>query len=184
MRRHPRVAGGGGRPDGYRRSRGSAGHRRRAGIRRGRLGAPEVDPSEFEALRIEAGRPAFGKDVTEKNLPQEFGRDDRAISFVKGCYLGQETVARLDAMGHVNQVLKGLALEPAGACPARWASRPTASGSVLSPRPPSLRRGHPVALAMIRTSHAAAGTVLQLRGEGSRSPVAATVVDLPFPPRA
>ncbi len=46
--------------------------------------------------------------MTEKNLPQEFGRDERAINFVKGCYLGQETVARLDALGHVNQLLKGL----------------------------------------------------------------------------
>ena len=64
------------------------------------------------ALRIEAGTPVFGKDVTEKNLPQEIGRDDRAISFVKGCYLGQETVARIDALGHVNQVLKGLVFEP------------------------------------------------------------------------
>ena len=54
----------------------------------------------------------FGNEVTEKNLPQEIGRDDRAINFVKGCYLGQETVARLDALGHVNQLLKGLVFEP------------------------------------------------------------------------
>ena len=63
-------------------------------------------------MRIAAGTPVFGKDVTEKNLPQEIGRDDRAISFVKGCYLGQETVARIDALGHVNQVFKGLRFEP------------------------------------------------------------------------
>ena len=81
------------------------------------LGLIEVDAASFEVLRIEAGTPVFGKEVTEKNLPQEFGRDDRAISFVKGCYLGQETVARIDALGHVNQVLKGLRLEPGSPCP-------------------------------------------------------------------
>ena len=45
--------------------------------------------------------------MTADNLPQEVGRDARAINFVKGCYLGQETVARLDALGHVNRILKG-----------------------------------------------------------------------------
>src|SRR4029077_16139845 len=81
------------------------------------LGLIEVDAATFETLRIEAGTPVFGKEVTEKNLPQEFGRDDRAINYVKGCYLGQETVARIDALGHVNQVLKGLSFEPGSAVP-------------------------------------------------------------------
>src|SRR5262249_52381639 len=45
---------------------------------------------------------------TDDNLPQEVGRDAQAISFTKGCYLGQETVARIDALGHVNQLLVGL----------------------------------------------------------------------------
>lgn len=72
----------------------------------------ELDEPTFDLLRIEAGTPIFGRDITEKNLPQEIGRDDRAISFVKGCYLGQETVARIDALGHVNQILRGIRLEP------------------------------------------------------------------------
>jgi folate-binding protein YgfZ len=59
----------------------------------------------FEATRIEAGMPRFGVDFNEENLPQEVGRDREAISFTKGCYLGQETVARIDALGHVNQQL-------------------------------------------------------------------------------
>ena len=62
------------------------------------LGLVESGPEAFEVLRIEAGTPVFGKEITEKNLPQEIGRDARAINFVKGCYLGQETVARLDAL--------------------------------------------------------------------------------------
>ena len=66
-----------------------------------------ITPVAFDSLRIEAGTPVFGRDITPANLPQEVGRDARAISFVKGCYLGQETVARLDAMGHVNKILFG-----------------------------------------------------------------------------
>ena len=76
------------------------------------LGLVEVDEPTFDLLRIEAGTPIFGRDITSRNLPQEVGRDSRAISFVKGCYLGQETVARIDALGHVNQLLCGIRLEP------------------------------------------------------------------------
>jgi len=61
-----------------------------------------------EAIRIEAGLPRFGIDFDQSNFPQEIGRDQQAISFTKGCYLGQETVARIDAMGHVNQQIAGL----------------------------------------------------------------------------
>ncbi len=57
------------------------------------LGLTDAGADVFEVLRIEAGTPVFGKDITDKNLPQEIGRDASAISFVKGCYLGQETVA-------------------------------------------------------------------------------------------
>jgi tRNA-modifying protein YgfZ len=74
-------------------------------------GGQRLDPEEFEALRIEAGTPAFGRDLSATNLPQEVNRDARAISFVKGCYLGQETVARLDALGHVNKILFGAVAE-------------------------------------------------------------------------
>jgi folate-binding protein YgfZ len=62
----------------------------------------------MEAARIEQGFPRFGIDLSDKNLPQELARDNQAISFVKGCYLGQETVARIDALGHVNKSLVGL----------------------------------------------------------------------------
>ena len=58
--------------------------------------------------RVEAGTPYYGPDINDKNLPQEISRDSRAISFVKGCYLGQETVARIDALGHVNRTLVGV----------------------------------------------------------------------------
>ncbi|HTM55844.1 MAG TPA: glycine cleavage T C-terminal barrel domain-containing protein [Pirellulales bacterium] len=71
-------------------------------------GAVPCGGAAFEAARVEWGFPVFGQDITESNLPQEVARDSQAISYVKGCYLGQETVARIDALGHVNQTLVAL----------------------------------------------------------------------------
>lgn len=65
----------------------------------------------FHALRLEAGWPLFGIDFDSTNLPQEICRNEQAISFNKGCYLGQETIARIDALGHVNQELTQVKLE-------------------------------------------------------------------------
>ncbi len=65
----------------------------------------DVDSPIFTALRVESGFPLFGVDFCESHLPQEINRDAQAISFNKGCYLGQETVARIDALGHVNKKL-------------------------------------------------------------------------------
>ena len=59
--------------------------------------------SEFHQVRTIAGFPWFGIDLDDSNLPQEADRDSVAVSFTKGCYLGQETVARLDAMGQVQK---------------------------------------------------------------------------------
>jgi len=71
-------------------------------------GAVPCDEPTFHTRRIEAGTPLFGVDFNDDNLPQEVGRNEKAISFTKGCYLGQETVARIDALGHVNQQLVGV----------------------------------------------------------------------------
>lgn len=65
-------------------------------------------PTAFTTARVEAGVPLYGIDFDAQNFPQEVGRDRQAISFTKGCYLGQETVARIDALGHVNQRLTGV----------------------------------------------------------------------------
>lgn len=73
---------------------------------------PQADPAALESLRIEACYPTPAE-ILEKTLPQELGRDTLAISFKKGCYLGQETVARLDAMGHVNRRLALVAIDAA-----------------------------------------------------------------------
>lgn len=71
-------------------------------------GLPQLSSADVDAARIDAGSPE-PHDVPAKTLPQELGRDARAICFTKGCYLGQETVARLDALGHVNRRLVGIA---------------------------------------------------------------------------
>ena len=72
------------------------------------IGCQVCLPEAAEICRIEAGFPQYQQDITDSNLPQEIDRNDRAISFTKGCYLGQETVARIDALGHVNKKLCGL----------------------------------------------------------------------------
>jgi len=71
-------------------------------------GIPAAEPGMLERVRIEEGWPA-PVDIPAKALPQELAQHARAISFKKGCYLGQETVARLDALGHVNRRLVGIA---------------------------------------------------------------------------
>ena len=70
-------------------------------------GAVACLSDSFHLLRVQNQTPWCDSEITDKCLPQEFRRDSRAISFTKGCYLGQETVARLDALGHVNRYLAG-----------------------------------------------------------------------------
>ena len=71
-------------------------------------GWSELSEQDFEHARIQLGVPKDRIDVDERNLPQEVDRDAEAISFEKGCYLGQEPVARIDALGRVNWLLRGL----------------------------------------------------------------------------
>jgi folate-binding protein YgfZ len=76
--------------------------------------ASESSLSVFHSKRIEHHLPLIGIDFDDKNLPQELDRDSKAISFKKGCYLGQETIARLDALGQVQKKLVRLHLEIKG----------------------------------------------------------------------
>jgi tRNA-modifying protein YgfZ len=73
---------------------------------------PPLGMEDYEALRIEAGEPLMGVDVTDSTIPQETGLVERSISFEKGCFLGQELVARLDSRGgRVNHHLRILRFE-------------------------------------------------------------------------
>jgi folate-binding protein YgfZ len=71
-------------------------------------GVEPVSPAALEILRVEMGRPAFGAEMTNETIPQEAGINERAVSFEKGCYVGQETVARLHYKGKPNRHLRRL----------------------------------------------------------------------------
>jgi folate-binding protein YgfZ len=136
-----------------------------------------VGPLPFEAARIEAGFPLFGFDFNADNLPQEVGRDRQAISFHKGCYLGQETVARIDALGHVNRRIVGVRFFgtdiplPGTELKLAGSSVGAVSSAMYSPT-----LSAPLALAMLRREATAAGTRLQsAAGE-------CEVIDLPLRP--
>jgi folate-binding protein YgfZ len=74
------------------------------------LGVPPVSDELAECVRIESGRPRLGFDMDAETMPQEAGINERAVSFTKGCYVGQETVARLHYKGKPNRHLRGLRL--------------------------------------------------------------------------
>lgn len=69
---------------------------------------PFLDDTMAEILRIEAGVPRWGYELTEKTIPVEAGLQHTAISYDKGCYIGQEVISRLKSVGHVNRILCGL----------------------------------------------------------------------------
>ena len=73
-------------------------------------GAVAVTEAAAELVRVESGRPRYGVDLDDNVIPQEAGLNDRAVSFTKGCYVGQETVARLFYRGKPNRHLRGLKL--------------------------------------------------------------------------
>lgn len=75
------------------------------------LGLTRLDPEQAEWLRIDALRPAFGRELTERSFPQEARLERQFVSFRKGCYVGQEIVARIQSRGGVNRLLVKLASE-------------------------------------------------------------------------
>ncbi|HEX6984362.1 MAG TPA: glycine cleavage T C-terminal barrel domain-containing protein, partial [Planctomycetaceae bacterium] len=117
----------------------------------------------FDALRVEACFPLYGIDVTEDHLAPEVGRP-WTISYTKGCYLGQEPIARIDALGHVNRLLRGLRLEsgPAPDCGAAVLAEGKEIGTVTSATT-SFADGRPVALGYLRTTFAGPGTAVTVR---------------------
>jgi folate-binding protein YgfZ len=122
------------------------------------------DEHLWHALRIESGWPLFGVDFDGFNLPQEVGRDAQAISFRKGCYLGQETVARIDALGHVNKRLCTVRLEGEAAAGDELFAGDQAVGCVTSASySPTLDAW--LALAMVRRGHNDPGARLACRDQ-------------------
>jgi folate-binding protein YgfZ len=136
-------------------------------------GAANVDEAAVEVLRVEAGRPRYGIDLDDTVIPQEAGLNERAVSFTKGCYVGQETVARLHYKGKPNRHLRGLHLSAPAARgdELRLGERVvgTIGTSVVSPRL------GPLALALVRREAEPGATVAV--GDGGET---AEVVELPF----
>jgi len=135
-------------------------------------GATPVSEDAAEIVRVESGRPRYGVDVDAATIPQEAGLNARAVSFTKGCYVGQETVARLFYRGKPNRHLRGLKLSepaPAGA-ELRLGERVvgTLTSSLVSPA------FGPIALALVRRE-AVPGDTVEVAGGAS-----AELVELPF----
>ena len=108
-------------------------------------GAVEVDPEAAEIVRIEAGRPRFGAEMSTATMPAEAGIVERAVSFTKGCYIGQEPVARLHYKGSPNRHLRGLRLsapaEPGDGAAARREGGRRGRQRLRLPRPRPDRAG-------------------------------------------
>jgi len=136
-------------------------------------GAVEVSPDAAEILRVEAGIPRFGAEMGTETMPAEAGIVEATVSFTKGCYIGQETVARLHYKGKPNRNLRGLRL-----------GAPTSAGAMLRLGDKEVGRlGStcvspalgPIGLAIVRRE-AEPGAELAVGEDG----VTAEVVDLPF----
>ena len=118
----------------------------------------------YEARRIEAGWPQIGLDITDSHLVQEVARTDRAVSFTKGCYLGQEPIARLDAMGHTNKELRILRIDGEQPPADHDVRHGEADVGRISSIAPVFGHGQSVALAVIRKAAMTPGTELTVDG--------------------
>jgi folate-binding protein YgfZ len=131
-------------------------------------------------LRLEAGIPRYGVDFTADNLLLEVGLD-HAVSFTKGCYLGQEVIERIRSRGHVNKKLAGLLLdgsEPASAGDAILAVEKEVGVITSAVYSPSL--GRPIAMGYVHRDFWTPGTKLSIKQDTAS--FSATVTDLPFIP--
>ncbi len=136
-------------------------------------GAQALDPATLDVLRAEQGYPAFGRELSQEYIPLETGLLD-AVSFTKGCYVGQEIIARMESRGRLAKQLRGLRLSAPATAPAKLDVGGKEAGdltsAVISPRL------GPIALAYVRTAHAEPGTRLGIAG----ADVTGEVVELPM----
>jgi folate-binding protein YgfZ len=145
-------------------------------------GVPPAPVEAWEVLRIEAGLPEMGRELDERTIPAEAGLVERTVSFTKGCYTGQELVARLEARGsNVARRLRGLLVDAPGSLPP--AGTPLVVGErtvgAITSAAWSPRRGAVVALGYLHRSVEPGAAVALGEPVAGRS---ASVVGLPFPP--
>jgi folate-binding protein YgfZ len=142
-------------------------------------GGARASATDYDTWRIERGIPVFGADITAENLPQETGLAERAVSFDKGCFTGQEVVARIHYRGHVNRHLRGLRstdpsirshLQPADALYSKGRAVGAVTSTCDSPR------FGPICLAYVRREVAPGDEV----GASPDTPTGWLVSELPF----
>ena len=145
-------------------------------------GAVAVSPDALDVVRVERGRPRDGVDIDVDTIPMEARLED-ALDFEKGCYVGQEVIARAHNLGGVKHILVGLTFEGAPPAAAGLALTADADGKatgevtsvVVSPTYGS------IGLGFVRTAHQSPGTVLRVHSESDATEVGrATVAALPF----
>ncbi|MGH9257972.1 MAG: YgfZ/GcvT domain-containing protein, partial [Vicinamibacterales bacterium] len=144
-------------------------------------GASRVDPATLEAARIEAGYPLFGIDMTEETIPLEAGIEDRAISFTKGCYVGQEIIIRVLHRGHGRVARKLVGLRVNGGVPSQGAKIVSGdrdigwvTSAAISPRFGS------IALGYVQRDFVSPGTPVEIDEPSGR--IAAAVSEPPIAP--
>lgn len=130
-----------------------------------REGVRQVGSEALEVLRVEAGIPRFGRDFGPENFPQETGEDE-AVSYTKGCYLGQEVVARIHYRGGVQKMLRRLALDREPAPGARLLFEGREAGAVTSVVS-SPDQGGLIGLGILHKRAAEPGTRLEVEGGGT-----------------
>jgi folate-binding protein YgfZ len=127
---------------------------------RSRLALPQIGAAEAEILRIEAGRPLLGVDTGERTFPQEARLERRAVSFKKGCYIGQEIVARIQSRGGVNRLLVKLSTDSEVQAGSEISVAGRGSGRVTSAAVSPL--SGPLALGYLRPDDAEPGTPVRI----------------------
>jgi folate-binding protein YgfZ len=134
-------------------------------------GARPAQPAALEAARIEAGYPLFGADMTGDTIPLEAGIESRAISFTKGCYVGQEVIIRVLHRGHGRVAKKLMTLRVEGDVPARGAKLFAGDREVgvVTSAARSPRLGT-IALGYLHRDFLAPGTSVQVDAAGHRTP--------------
>jgi len=135
----------------------------------------------FETVRIENGIPRFGADMDETNIPLECGIENRAVSYNKGCYVGQEVINRIHSIGHVNKELRGLRLADNLKNLPQKHDKLFFNGKEIgyltsAVKSPALNAN--IALGYVRREANQIGNELTLRTSGIESP--AKIVELPF----
>jgi len=134
-------------------------------------GAAVASAETCDALRIEAGRPRFGVDMTTDTIPLEAGIEDRAISFTKGCYVGQEVIVRVMHRGHGRVARRLVSIVLLGEhVPAQGADIFAGDRRVgeITSATESPKVGSPLALGYVQRDYAAPGTELTVNGSQAR----------------